>query len=1349
MDKKLLATMIAISMCSVMACNDDDDNSNDNSCTTPMTMECVDQNTRRICGSNKQWLNAPCTSNTVCSGGQCVPSGSTQTGCVAGQKQCVGNIAQVCNAQGQWSSQACTGTTPTCKDGACIAGQATACTDGQKQCAGTTVQTCVAGAWQNTTACSGATPFCQNGDCVAQSTPVEGACPTTKGAACDSSCMPVCSADNGHAYLCGNQGTVMEWNCAGNVCSVSASRDINCPKSQVVPDEDCDPATYIKSCYDDNTVLYCNKNSNKVASSTCNQCMINTETNYYCCNGDNEKCGGTPAPCTEGATQCAGTSVQTCTGGTWTVTITCSGDTPVCSNGACIAQGQVDPNACPQTPGAACESCNAVCSADNGHAYLCSKGTIAEWTCAGNICSVNDNNKITCPKSETTTTETDEACDNTYIKNCNAADSVKYCGKNGKVVIAECKQCLVNSETNYYCCNGNNDKCQGESQTCTEGETRCSGTNVEKCTNNIWIPVEACTGDKPVCNNGACVPGGQVDPNACSTEVGADCEKSCHSVCSADNSHAYLCIGNKIKEWTCENNICSVDDNNSVTCKKPQGTQCDSATFQKSCSNANTVQYCSNGEIVEKTCNQCMINTATNYYCCDGKNDKCQSTQACTEGAKQCSGNTIQVCSNGVWTNSMVCGESTPVCSNGQCVPQGTVVNCPTTAGATCDNCHAVCSNDGAHAYVCISGKISEWTCANNVCSVDDKNTVKCDKPQGDQCDSSTFPKVCTTANTVRYCNNGIIAEKACNQCLVNPDTNWYCCDGQNDKCQTSCTDGETRCSGDSYQICTNGEWLTAPCAGICSNGICVEDSCTNGQTRCSGNTYELCNNGQWIQADCYGYCSNDQCITDCTNGETRCSDNTIQVCTNGVWTNSTVCSGATPVCREGQCVSEGNNCPQTANADCDKDNPCQAVCANGGANAYVCNKKTGKIMEWSCANNICSVSSDNKVTCDKPQEPGEDCDPATYAKFCSSENTVKYCNTQTKKVVERACNQCIVNTATNYYCCDGNNDKCQGTQTCTNGDTQCSGNTVMQCVNNAWVVGTVCAGSTPVCSNGTCIPGGSSDECPQVANADCDKDNPCHAVCANGGANAYVCNAKTGKIMEWSCANNICSVAADNKVTCDKPGTEQECDSSYQKTCSDANTVKYCSNGKIVEKTCNQCMINTETNYYCCDGNNDKCLGGGSGPQVGDTCDPDSFEFTCNNSDILLQCNSQTNKVEAVSCSQYGYDACTSLYGQDYCYVSGDDLCEAEGDILTYNEAADACGDWDKYAVMWYSSCVKTGGHFYLYDEMASSICLEDEQGPFSMGCSSSSEYLFNDCASCTQVPEDEQNYSYAFCQK
>jgi hypothetical protein len=40
---------------------------------------------------------------------------------------------------------------------------------------------------------------------------------------------------------------------------------------------------------------------------------------------------------------------------------------------------------------------------------------------------------------------------------------------------------------------------------------------------------------------------------------------------------------------------------------------------------------------------------------------------ACSSGAKQCSGNTPQLCVGGTWQNQTACGGATPVCTAGVC----------------------------------------------------------------------------------------------------------------------------------------------------------------------------------------------------------------------------------------------------------------------------------------------------------------------------------------------------------------------------------------------------------------------------------------------------------------------------------------------------------------------------------------------------------------------------------------------------------------------------------------------------------------------------------------------------------
>jgi hypothetical protein len=93
---------------------------------------------------------------------------SIDAGCPSGAARCssmIPTLRQTCVA-GAWvdDSAACSGSTPTCFSGACVA-----CNPGATQCvSGTQPQLCVSGAWTNNgSVCSGSSPVCLNGSCVA------------------------------------------------------------------------------------------------------------------------------------------------------------------------------------------------------------------------------------------------------------------------------------------------------------------------------------------------------------------------------------------------------------------------------------------------------------------------------------------------------------------------------------------------------------------------------------------------------------------------------------------------------------------------------------------------------------------------------------------------------------------------------------------------------------------------------------------------------------------------------------------------------------------------------------------------------------------------------------------------------------------------------------------------------------------------------------------------------------------------------------------------------------------------------------------------------------------------------
>jgi hypothetical protein len=140
------------------------------------------------------------------------------------------------------------------------------------------------------------------------------------------------------------------------------------------------------------------------------------------------------------------------------------------------------------------------------------------------------------------------------------------------------------------------------------------------------MPQAACSGDKPLCSNGACV---------CSPEGPKDCP---------DSTHARTCTGGALITLTCAGST--------PVCANGQCVQC--LAGQRSCQE-NTAQTCSNGAWSPQSCS---------YGCLNGQ---CRPS---TYG-------TIGVAGTITCTSTLTCPASTPCCYDG-ITATGT---CSTTCG--------------------------------------------------------------------------------------------------------------------------------------------------------------------------------------------------------------------------------------------------------------------------------------------------------------------------------------------------------------------------------------------------------------------------------------------------------------------------------------------------------------------------------------------------------------------------------------------------------------------------------------------------------------------------------------------
>ena len=128
----------------------------------PGSLQCQNNGVQE-CDAAGNWGSAQPCADSACVGGTCMGV------CVPGTTRCEGNNLETCDASGSWGSSPC-------QDSACVAGECIgACEPGAPGCHLNTPSTCDdMGQWVALgAACSGATPICRNGGCVA--------CPGTGG----------------------------------------------------------------------------------------------------------------------------------------------------------------------------------------------------------------------------------------------------------------------------------------------------------------------------------------------------------------------------------------------------------------------------------------------------------------------------------------------------------------------------------------------------------------------------------------------------------------------------------------------------------------------------------------------------------------------------------------------------------------------------------------------------------------------------------------------------------------------------------------------------------------------------------------------------------------------------------------------------------------------------------------------------------------------------------------------------------------------------------------------------------------------------------------------------------------
>ncbi len=212
-------------------------------------------------------------------------------------------------------------------------------------------------------------------------------------------------------------------------------------------------------------------------------------------------------------------------------------------------------------------------------------------------------------------------------------------------------------------------------------------------------------------------------------------------------------------------------------------------------------------------------------------------TDACTNGAKECSGNGYRTCSKGSngctsWSAVTACG-SDQKCSGGACVAAQTCTDACTNGAKECSgNGYRTCSkgSNGCTSWSAVTPCGDGKTCTNNTCVDVCKN--ECSKGEVVCNAAGTGYKACNSSGACLVwsaevsCGEGFICEGG--KCLE-----------KGVACENECTAGMTECIGNGVRSCTKNAvgcdvWSATQTCGAnetCSAGECVPKT--------DGGTYE------------------------------------------------------------------------------------------------------------------------------------------------------------------------------------------------------------------------------------------------------------------------------------------------------------------------------------------------------------------------------------------------------------------------------------------------------------------------------------------------------------------------------
>ena len=402
----------------------------------------------------------------------------------------------------------------------------------------------------------------------------------------------------------------------------------------------------------------------------------------------------------------------------------------------------------------------------------------------------------------------------------------------------------------------------------------------------------------------------------------------------------------------------------------------------------------------------------------------------CNEGAKRCSGNTIETCIENQWIKAaQACANG---CADGACID---------AVAPFCTEGAKQCKADGTGVQNCtnnawVDGEACENGCENGECKQDQVDENVCDSATDtSKCDVDAITKLTCTDNVwakescVFGCENGACKEAgACGGCP----------DGEPDSCDTQMVGPICAPDGVTIIVCDNLVWTEdKKCENGCEDGACKEsgsnpsegaEPCVYGtdQDKCDddGITQMTCSETNvWVPTSCTFGCDADTAVCNLagacnpeTDTEPACAkDNvTIITCQDEVWVPGEVCPNG---CEEGKCKEDGGDEPvacdsTTDQPKCEEDNitlttctenvwvsePCLFGCDAGACKeADACNAETDTAPKCALDNATILTCTESVWTAGEKCENG--CEDGECKEDGGDEPVAEPCNSETDTV--------------------------------------------------------------------------------------------------------------------------------------------------------------------------------------------------------------------------------------------------------------------------------------------------------------------------------------------------------------